>query len=221
MDTCRYSVERKKSYCNECWTNCNLCSRAVILNILLAGDSFAAKWPEAGGWPELLAQQHTVKNVAQAGISEYKILRQIQNANLDDFDKIIVSHTSPTRVHTRKHPIHESGLHADCDLIYNDIVDRNSWFNPSLRGAKDWFKYHYDEDYQTDIYLLIRKEIRKILGKSKYISITHLPISTKYAIEHNNISFSTVWQQHKGTVNHYTEQGNQIVYKQILDIINK
>ena len=221
MDTCRCPMEGKKSCSNECWTNFNLCSRTIILKILLAGDSFAAKWPEAGGWPELLAQKHDVINVAQAGVSEYKILRQIQNANLSKFDKIIVSHTSPTRVHTRKHPIHVNGLHVDCDLIYNDIIDRNSWLNPSLRGAQDWFKYHYDEDYQTDVYLLIRKEIRTILERSNYISITHMPISTQYALEHKNISFSTVWQKHRGTINHYTEKGNQIVYEQILDIINK
>lgn len=191
------------------------------MKILLAGDSFAAKWPETGGWPELLAQKHEVTNVAQAGVSEYKILRQIQLASIEYFDKVIVSHTSPARVHTRQHPIHTQGLHENCDLIYNDIADRNSWFNPSLRSAQDWFKYHYDDDYQTDMYLLVRKEIRNILGKSKYISITHMPISTKYAVEHNNFSFSTVWQQHRGTVNHYTEQGNQIIYKELLDIINK
>lgn len=191
------------------------------MKILLAGDSFAAKWPQENGWPELLAQKHDVTNVAQAGVSEYKILKQIQNSDINYFDRIIVSHTSPSRVHTREHPIHKEGLHADCDLIYNDIVDRSNWLNPSLRSAQDWFKYHYDEDYQIDMYLLIRRQIKKVLGRSKYISITHMPISTKYAIERDNISFSTVWQQYKGTINHYTQQGNQIVYKEILDIIDK
>lgn len=221
MDTRRSAMEGKKSYSNERWADCNICSRTNILKILIAGDSFAAKWPDTGGWPGLLANDHAVTNVAQAGVSEYKILRQIQLASLDYFDKIIVSHTSPARVHTRQHPIHKQGLHENCDLIYNDIADRNSWLNPSLKSAQDWFKYHYDDDYQTDIYLLVRKEIRNILSKSKYISITHMPISTKYAVEHNNISFSTVWQQHRGTVNHYTEQGNHIIYKELLDIINK
>ena len=191
------------------------------MKVLLAGDSFAAKWPQENGWPELLAQKHDVTNVAQAGVSEYKILKQIQTSDINYFDRIIVSHTSPSRVHTREHPIHKEGLHADCDLIYNDIVDRSNWLNPSLRSAQDWFKYHYDEDYQIDIYLLIRRQIKKALGRSKYISITHMPISTKYAIERDNISFSTVWQQYKGTINHYTQQGNQIVYKEILDIIDK
>lgn len=191
------------------------------MKILIAGDSFAAKWTESGGWPELLAKEHTVTNVAQAGVSEYKILKQIESVNIEDFDRIIVSHTSPSRVHTKEHPLHKEGLHANCDLIYNDIADRLVWLNPSLRTAQDWFKYHYDDSYQKDIYILIRKEIRRYLSGSKYISITHLPISTELALEHNNISFGTVWQQHKGKINHYTEQGNKIIFKQLVDIINK
>jgi hypothetical protein len=191
------------------------------LKILIAGDSYAAQWDEPGGWPELLSQKYPCINVAQAGVTEYKILKQLQNCSLDYFDCIIVSHTSPSRVHTRKHPIHKEGLHANCDLIYNDIADRISLFNPSLRSAQDYFKYHYDDEYQNDIYSLIRKEIRRLLGSRRYISITHNEISTKYAVEHNNISYSTVWKQHRGNINHYTLKGNQIVYRSLLDIIAK
>jgi len=221
MDTCWYSMERKKFNCYERRPDCNLCSRFVSLKILLAGDSFAAKWPGKNGWPELLASKHTVTNVAQAGVSEYKILRQLKSSTLDHFDRIIVSHTSPSRVHTIEHPVHKEGLHKDCDLIYNDIADRISLFNPSLRSAQDYFKYHYDDEYQIDMYLLLRKEIRRLLSLKNYISITHNEISTTYAVEHNNISFSTVWRQHRGNVNHYTREGNQIVYKTLLDIVSK
>jgi hypothetical protein len=190
------------------------------LNILLAGDSFAAKWPEDNGWPDLLSKHHNITNVAQAGVGEYKILKQVKNNVLDNFDCIIVSHTSPSRVHTRKHPIHKTNLHKNCDLIYNDIIDRINFLNPSLRGAQEYFKYHYDDEYQTDIYLLIRKEIKHLLNSRKYISITHTDISTKYALEKQNISFSKIWNQHKGKVNHYSEKGNYIVYKKLLNIIN-
>lgn len=221
MDTSRYTMERKKPYSNERWPYSNLCGRSISLKILLAGDSFAAKWPEKNGWPELLASKHTVTNIAQAGVSEYKILKQIETSTLDYFDYVIVSHTSPSRVHTREHPIHKQGLHKDCDLIYTDIADRSSWFNPSLRSAQDYFKYHYDDEYQIDMYQLMRKEIKKLLTSRKYLSITHSRISTKYAVEHNNISFSTVWEQHRGNINHYTEKGNLIVYKDILDIVDK
>ena len=46
------------------------------MNVLIAGDSFAAEWPGSNGWVKLLAKKYNVKNVAQAGVSEYKILQQ-------------------------------------------------------------------------------------------------------------------------------------------------
>ena len=54
------------------------------------------EWPGENGWSKL-AKQHDVTNVAQAGVSEYKILKQLHNAELKDYDAIIVSHTSPSR----------------------------------------------------------------------------------------------------------------------------
>ena len=108
------------------------------MKILVAGDSFAAEWPGNNGWVKLLAQKFPVTNVAQAGVSEYKILKQL--VNLDDYNIIIVSHTSPSRIHTPKHPLHTKGLHKDCDLLYNDI-DRTSLFNSSLRAAKGCLLY--------------------------------------------------------------------------------
>ena len=192
----------------------------MVKKILIAGDSFAADWPgEYHGWPKLLNEYVNVTNLAQAGISEYKILKQIQSITPSDYDIIIVSHTSPSRIHTNNHPLHKTGLHKDCDLIYTDIEGRCSLFNPSLRAAQDWFRYHYDDEYQIDVYELIRKEIRRILGSSKYISITHTEISNKYAVEHNNINFSDLWEKHKGTVNHYSKEGNRIIFEKLIDII--
>ena len=192
----------------------------VVKNILIAGDSFAAVWPGMYiGWPGMLKENYNVTNLAQAGVSEYKILKQLQSVNLSNFDSVIVSHTSPSRVHTLQHPLHKEGLHKDCDLIYTDIADRSSLFNPSLRSAKGWFRYHYDDEYQIDIYMLIRKEIRSLLGSHNYISITHTDISTTYALEHNNISFADTWKYNKGTVNHYTLEGNKKIFKQLVDII--
>ena len=112
------------------------------MNILIAGDSFAAEWPGEDGWVKLLAKKHNVTNVAQAGVSEYKILKQIKNASLDEYDAIIVSHTSPSRVHTPEHPLHKEGLHKDCDLIWTDLEGRSNFLNPSLKAAQGYFQYH-------------------------------------------------------------------------------
>lgn len=192
------------------------------MKVLIAGDSFAAIWPgDYPGWPQLLDKQYRVTNLAQAGISEYKILKQVQSVDTSEYDVVVVSHTSPSRVHTPNHPLHKQGLHKDCDLIYTDIADRSSLFNPSLRTAQGWFKYHYDDQYQIDIYNLIRKEIRTVLRSSKYISITHTDISNEYAVEHNNTNFSEIWKNNRGTVNHYSRQGNQIIFDKLVDIIKQ
>ena len=61
------------------------------MKILILGDSFATDWtskyPQGKGWPNLLAEKFDVTNLAQAGISEYKILKQIKSvSNLEKFD---------------------------------------------------------------------------------------------------------------------------------------
>ncbi len=91
--------------------------------IVLAGDSFGCEWPTGEGWPLMLAKNHAVNNIAQAGVGEYKILKQLWNLSARDaywvnnYDCVIVCHTSPSRIHTPKHPVHKEGLHKDCDLI--------------------------------------------------------------------------------------------------------
>lgn len=192
-----------------------------MTNILIAGDSFAAVYPFAKvGWVNILAHYYKVTNLAQAGCGEYKILKQLESVNLNDYDLVIVSHTSPSRVHVPEHPIHKEGFHKNCDLLANDIIDRNHWFNPSLRAAQEWFKYHYDDVYQIDIYKLIRKEISNLLEKIPYISLTHTEISRDLTIESNNIDFSDLWKRERGPINHYTVQGNRIIYEKIKEHID-
>lgn len=190
------------------------------MKILIAGDSFAAEWPNATkGWVNLLANRYEVTNLAQAGVSEYKIYKQLSSVNLNTFDCIIVSHTSPSRIHTRNHPLHTSGFHKDCDLIYTDLESRGSIFNTNLAVAKGWFEYHYDDEYQIDMYNLLRKEIATMIGNRPYVSMTHIDISTSLAIEKLNIDFSTLWAKERGTINHYTEDGNNIIYNLIVEHI--
>jgi len=93
--------------------------------ILIAGDSFAADWTKKYngiGWVNMLNNDYDVKNVAEAGVSEYKIYKQLENEKTDEFDYIIISHTSPYRIPVEKHPIHYGDiLHNNCDLIYSDL----------------------------------------------------------------------------------------------------
>jgi hypothetical protein len=185
------------------------------LKLLIAGDSFAAKWPTKElSWVDLLSRHYIVTNIAQAGVGEYKILKQIQSVDLKEFDCIIVNHTSPSRVHTPHHPVHREGFHKDCDLIITDLLEHNSFFNKSLRTAKDWFEYHYDNDYQITVYNLIRKEINDLIN-IPYIATGHLKIITQLSIEKNYVDFSNFWALEKGDINHYNEFGNRYVYKKI------
>jgi len=188
------------------------------MRILVAGDSFAAQWPGNNGWVKLLAKEFDVTNVAQAGVSEYKILKQLKQENIDDYDCIIVSHTSPSRVHTPSHPLHKHGLHKDCDLLYNDI-DRTSFFNRSLSAAKGYFKYHYDDQYHCDIYHLLRKEINNILATKNYISMSHIDIAKLFIVEDKHIDFSEFWKENKGKENHYSKEGNQKLCNIIVDAV--
>lgn len=194
---------------------------AKNIKILIAGDSFAAPWPFAKiGWVNMLAHTFDVTNLAQAGVGEYKILNQIKSVDVKDFDVVLVSHTSPSRVHTPNHPLHKEGFHKNCDLLANDIIDRFNWFDPSLRAAQGYFKHHYDDQYQIDIYNLIRKNISDILKNSTYISLTHTKISSSLTFESNNIDFSDLWEKERGSINHYTVDGNTTIFKKIKDIID-
>jgi len=188
------------------------------LKILLAGDSFSAKWPDSpSGWPELLKSEFKITNLSQAGVGEYKILKQIKSQNLNKFDLVIVNHTSPFRVHTLN-SIHNTPLHSNCDLIFTDIEANYDQKNESVVTAFNWFKHHYDEEYQVDIYRLMREEILRSIG-IPYLAIDHTPTSSFYATELNHLNFTYHWLSNKGLVNHYTEDGNQHVAKTIKEKI--
>lgn len=192
-----------------------------LKNILIAGDSFSSVWPDGNqGWPCFLANDYNIINMSQAGVGEYKIFKQVCSVDLNNFDLVIVSHTSPSRVHTINHPIHKTGFHKNCDLIYTDIEDRFDLFNENLKISKKWFYYHYDDEYQLDVYKMIREKIKNSINID-YISITHTDISRSLSLEDNNIDFSDLWKLNRGTINHYTDYGNNTVYKTIKREIEK
>jgi hypothetical protein len=188
--------------------------------LLITGDSFAAEWPNAvNGWVNLLAKKFDVTNLAEPGIGEYKIYKQIKNVDLSQFDCVIVSHTSPSRIHTRNHPLHTTGFHKNCDLIITDLVGHFDPFNSNLQASKKFFEFHYDEEYQIDIYKLLREKINNTIN-IPYISVSHIPIANDLRIENCHIDFSNLWTTERGNVNHYTEHGNNIVYHKIKDMLD-
>jgi hypothetical protein len=192
------------------------------MKILIAGDSFAAKWDgDYPGWSDLLSKKYSVKNIAQSGIGEYKIMKQIIAENISDYDLVIVSHTSHYRVHTQNHPIKRIGQHENCDLIFSDLEGNFDKNNESLVTALNWFKYHYDEEYQKDIYKLMRNKINTINELVPYISLDHTDASNTFAIEDHHLDFSSYWKLNRGNVNHYTKEGNEYVFASIVDKIEE
>ena len=59
------------------------------MHILICGDSWAADWSvkyNGIGWPNILQQHHDITNVAQAGVSQYRICQQLQDIDIAKFD---------------------------------------------------------------------------------------------------------------------------------------
>tara|TARA_R110000823_G_scaffold223580_2_gene351697 strand:+ start:28 stop:591 length:564 start_codon:yes stop_codon:yes gene_type:complete len=186
--------------------------------ILICGDSFSADWTvkynDYLGWPSLLAQKYKVKNIAQAGVSQYKIYKQLQSVDVKDFDLIISSYTSPYRVHTLNHPIHHDDLlHKNCDLLAGDVEyfakkDRD---NTSLITAKNYFKYHFDFEYYDTIYKMLVDKCNNIIGNTKHIQISNLEYVAGRWID--------IIKNYKGLINHLSETGNKLVFDKIIKML--
>lgn len=191
--------------------------------LLICGDSFAADWTvkySGHGWPNMLAQDFAVTNLAQAGCGEYKIYQQLTSANLNAFDQIIVSHTSPNRIFVERHPVHAGDpLQHTSDLIYTDLVEHCKE-DPSLQSIVDYFERFFDLTHAQFMHRLICAEIDQLLQQSQVpvLHITNIPWQGLYEFK-NALHFDWVFDRHRGTMNHYSNQGNRIVYEKILEKI--
>jgi len=177
------------------------------MHTLIIGDSFSA---DNHGWPSLLGLD--VENRSQKGVGEYKIYKQFSPT--DKFDLVIVCHTSPWRIHTPRHPVHEKNpVRSNCDFLLSD-VDYHGKNNHDMQLVKKYWEKYYDFDYQEDIYKLIFSELYK-LPNSIHITFHQIPVD----IIKNN--FSHIWKQHPGDINHLNSIGNKIVADNIKKLIEK
>ena len=166
--------------------------------ILIAGDSFAADWTiknSKTGWVNYITD---VVNIAQAGVGEYKILKQLQSRDLSLYTHIIVSHTSPYRIHTSHNPLHiNDSLHYACDFIYEDVKGR-------LPDVEKFFTEYFDLDYANCIHNLLKKEIDSIINKYE-INV----------IDTESLELRKVFKTNRGQVQHLDEVGNKLIYKRL------
>ena len=102
----------------------------------------------------MLSNNYDVTNIAQAGVSEYKIYQQLINHDTTKYDKIIISHTSEYRIPVVKHPIHSKDiLHSNCDLIYTDIKEHED--NPKIKCIVDFYENYFHVDNAIFTHTLI------------------------------------------------------------------
>lgn len=188
-------------------------------NILICGDSFAADWrtkiTDYLGWPSILEQDFKITNLAQAGCSEYKILKQLRSANLSTYDAIIVFHTSPYRIYVKHHPYLASDpLHNQSDLIYNDIKHHTFADRDTLLV---FFEKYFDLTYAEDIHNLICSQINQLTTD---INTLHLCVSNNYLSLINCIDVSSIFEKYRGSVNHFNKHGNKLMAQKVKDWIN-
>lgn len=184
--------------------------------ILICGDSFAADWTikyNGKGWVNLLADTFDVTNLAQAGCSEYKILKQLESVNLSEYDKIIVSHTSPYRLYVKEHPVHNKDtLHQNSCLIYSDVKEHLR-DNPSLKPITEYLEKYFDLEYAEHMHGLLVKEIESMCPDHT-LHIAHIDWDKMYhPIKWLNLK--ELFAQHRGQINHYNDYGNRLVYTAI------
>ena len=181
--------------------------------ILICGDSFSASSTEESSWTNLLKQHFTITNLSKRGCSEFNIYKQVISQDLSKYDFIIVSHTSPFRLHTLINPIHINDvLYKDSSFIYNDVKE-HSLTDSSLKPIVDFFEKYFDLDYAEYMHNLTIKDIEKLCPDNT-LHLSHLEWKNLYKCS-NHLDFNNLFYSERGNINHYTSKGNQIVYQTI------
>jgi hypothetical protein len=197
------------------------------MKILICGDSFAADWsvkyPDRQGWPNWLSKKFSVVNIAQAGVSEYKILQQIKHADLRKFDAVIISHASPNRVYCAEHPIYKNDpLHYNADIIYADIREYTE--NEDAVTAVKYYERYFDFDYHQDISNMCCLEMLSILGNYPNLSQYHIvnyAKQQKYDCLPENFNLNSLFSKYRGDTCHLNTEGNKILYNTIVQWIEQ
>lgn len=198
------------------------------MKVLICGDSFSADWTvkykNSGlGWPNMVALEHDVTNIAQAGSSIYRTYLQLTNTDLTKYDAILITHTSPNRIYVKEHPVHKSDLlHKDADLIHTDIK-YHAEFNSDLRVIVDYFEKYYDLEYARFVYNLIEEKIDRILDsfKGKVIHMTNLPRDGLYKFKNMHDFSFLMGKRYHGTMNHYNQEANEIVFRTVKKLLEQ
>jgi len=180
------------------------------------GDSFGyvKSDHEFLGWVEMLSTHVAVKNFCQCGSSQYRILQTLKSTDLNQFDQLIITHTSPTRVFARHNPLHaDNPVYQNCDLLFADVEGRKDSFSVM---AQQYFKMLFDFHYSLDVHNMICREIDELCINLHCLHITHFDYTNCYQFV-NMINFFPIWSKNRGPVHHYNKHGNQYVFENIIN----
>lgn len=184
--------------------------------ILIAGDSFSsAELAGDLGWTKLLADRHLVVNISQPGIGEYKILKNLEQQNLSEFDWIIVSHTSPNRVHCQENLLYPADhVYRKSDLLFSDVENKKST-QDLAHSVYDYFRYVFDPAYYEFVHTACCEKIDQLTRAHQVIHITNFDWNGLYAFP-NLLNFYELWCDNRGSYVHYNAHGNRVIFDTVL-----
>ena len=196
------------------------------MNILILGDSWAADWQadydQYLGWPNILAEQYLVTNRAQAGVSQYSIIQQLKSVTPADYDRVIISITSPYRLYTPRHPVHTEGLHAYSDLIYTDLEYHltEQPDNPRIQSAVGFYQHHFDTEHAEYVHQLLVSETLKQLNPATTVVTSNISGNDVYVPpDFTYCEGSEIHQSYPGKINHMNAEGNQLFAHSIIQLL--
>jgi len=176
------------------------------MKVYIFGDSFAAN---PIGWASHL--DGNISNFAENGIGEYKIYKSVKKSL--NFDKAVICHSSPWRVHTRTHPVHKNNpTRYNNDFMLNDVA-YHSKINKDMKLVNEYLKNYYDPEYQEDTYSLFVNELMQIPNT---IHITFHEQSDTKQITHN---YNKIYKKYPGDINHMSLDGNRIIAEKIQKLL--
>jgi len=197
------------------------------MKVLLLGDSWAADWntkySDYLGWPNILKQHHQVTNVAQAGVSQYRICKQIEQVDINDFDIAICSITSPNRIYSKNNTAHiDDVLHSNCDLMFADL--EYAWDNGNTteqtESALSFFKHHWDKEHADFVHQLLVDWCYNKLSAIPVIGTSNITDNDNFTNKWPKyVNGVDVFLQNPGTVNHMNEKGNKLFADKMLEQI--
>jgi hypothetical protein len=180
-----------------------------MTKVLVAGDSFASDWYSGDEWWRQLP--YTVTNVAQAGASEYKILKSL--ASVREYDAVIIFHTSPTRIYAANgNLLHKnSDTHKNSCYVINDVLNKRG---PIKRAMENFVKYFYNDDFANYMHVKICEDI---VSKTHGIPTIHASgFNYSGIFEFDNfVSAQDLFETYRGKTCHLTTNGNRYLAERI------